>query len=249
MNEYFGIKYQFDQNMIHQYIDHLAQTNGKNYICVADGVSLSTVEHSKQLKAIFDQAGMVICDSGWVPMFIRWIYKIQYRQYTGSSLFSDIIHKKKYNMIFLGTKEEILKPLQNNLAKIDSQISDMFFIELPFRKVEDFNYQSIAKKINEISPDIIWISLGMPKQEIFMYNLLPYINKGILIGVGAAFKFHSGLKNLKRAPGWMIRAKLEWLHRIFSEPKKQISRCILIIRTVPKLLIKEYKKKKKYDVR
>jgi N-acetylglucosaminyldiphosphoundecaprenol N-acetyl-beta-D-mannosaminyltransferase len=181
-------------------------------------------------------------------LFIHAIYGVRREQYTGSDLFRDIVYKKKYTMMFLGSSKLILESLQNSLVKIDERISEMHFVELPFCKVEEFDYKLIAEQINRENPDIIWISLGMPKQEIFMYTIKSFINRGVMIGVGAAFKFHSGLKEQKRAPKWMIKSKLEWLYRIFSEPRKQVARCFLIIRTIPGMILQEYKIKRKKDV-
>ena len=151
-------------------------------------------------------------------------------------------------MMFLGTSNAILKPLRENISKIDNRILDMKFTALPFRPVENFNYKEIADSINEENPDIVWVALGMPKQEIFMHNLNPFLNRGVCIGVGAAFKFFSGLSGHRRAPKWMIKCKIEWIYRIFSEPKKQIGRCWLIVKTVPKLLYQENKIKKQKNV-
>jgi N-acetylglucosaminyldiphosphoundecaprenol N-acetyl-beta-D-mannosaminyltransferase len=147
-------------------------------------------------------------------------------------------------MMFLGALENTLQALKERLSAIDERIASMPFVSLPFLDVSKFNYPEIAQEIKQQDPDLIFISLGMPKQEFFMHKLYPYLDKGILIGVGAAFKFHSGLSNQKRAPRWMIRSKMEWIHRILSEPKKQIKRCSLIASTMPFIFIKEYKKKK-----
>ncbi len=248
MERYFGIPYEFDHAVVLNTIDRMVMSRDRGYVCVADGVTLSLSQDYKFLKMVLEEADIVTCDSGWVPVFLKWIYGIDRMQYAGSSLFSDILHEKKYKMIFLGSSNAILKPLRENIAKIDPRVLDMPFISLPFRPVEDFDYVAIADEINEENPDIIWIALGMPKQEIFMYHLKQYLNRGVCIGVGAAFKFFSGLPGHKRAPKWMIKCKIEWLHRIFSEPRKQIGRCMLIIRTVPALILKECKLKKQQHV-
>ena len=248
MEKYFGISYEFDKTVVYHTIDHLVQSKKKGYVCVADGVTLSMSQNHSLLRTVLNEADIVTCDSGWVPLFLKWIYGIEREQLSGSELFSSILHKKKYKMMFLGTSNAILKPLRENISKIDPKILDMSFLSLPFRAVEDFDYKEIADSINEENPDIIWIALGMPKQEIFMYNIKPFLNRGICIGVGAAFKFFSGLPGHRRAPQWMIKCKIEWVHRIFSEPKKQIERCWLIVKTVPKLLYVEYKIKKRNNV-
>ena len=248
MEKYFGLSYEFDKSVVYDTIDNIIQSGSKGYVCVADGVTLSMSQNYPLLRKVLDEAGIVICDSGWVQLFLRWIYGIDREQLSGSELFSTILHKKKYKMMFLGTSNAILKPLRENISKIDNQILDMKFIALPFRPVENFNYKEIADTINEEKPDIVWVALGMPKQEIFMYHLNPYLDRGVCIGVGAAFKFFSGLSGHRRAPKWMIKCKIEWIHRIFSEPKKQIGRCWLIIRTIPILLFQENKIKKQKNV-
>ena len=245
MEKYFNIKYEFDQQVVLDSINQLVEEEKKGYVCVADGVTLSMSQNYALLRTVLDNSTLTICDSGWVPLYLKCIYGIKRRQYSGTSLFNDVIGKKKYNMLFLGTSNAILKPLRDKLSKEDDRIAGMFFMALPFRPVEAFDYDKIAAQINEEDPDIIWVSLGMPKQEIFMYNLLPKINRGVMIGVGAAFKFVSGIPGQKRSPDWMVRCKLEWLYRIFREPEKQLKRCWLILKTSPGILYQEYQKKKK----
>lgn len=70
----------------------------------------------------------------------------------------------------------------------------------------------------------------------------PYLKRGVMIAVGAAFKFYSGT-DVKRAPHWMVKMHLEFVYRIFSEPKKQLKRCGWIVYTLPGLLYREWRKK------
>lgn len=226
----------------------MLQANQKGYVCVADGVTLSMSYRNKELREILEESSMTVCDSGWVPLYLRLLYHIEREQYSGSDLLIDIVNMEKYNMMFIGASNATLDALKTRLSQKDPGIASMPFTSLPFRAVEGFDYPKIAQQINVNNPDIIFVSLGMPKQEFFMHRLLPYLNRGILIGVGAAFKFHSGLSNQKRAPQWMIKAKIEWLHRIFSEPEKQLKRCGLIVSSLPSIYIKEYKKKKSIDI-
>jgi len=121
----------------------------------------------------------------------------------------------------------------------------MTFEELPFRAVGEFDYEGIAKRINIDNPDMIWVSLGAPKQEYFMSRLLPYLNRGVMIGVGAVFNFNSGTGHVKRAPLWMRRLKLEWLYRAFEEPKKNVPRYWNFIKLMPSLILAERRKVKK----
>ena len=72
-----------------------------------------------------------------------------------------------------------------------------------------------------------------------MRKLKPYLKHGVMIGVGAAFNFYSGLGE-RRAPSWITRAHLEFVYRIFQSPKKQLSRCWGILNTLPGMVWREY---------
>ena len=120
----------------------------------------------------------------------------------------------------------------------------MKFETLPFRKVDEFDYVSIAQMINVDKPDIIWVSLGAPKQEKFMSLLLPHLDSGVMFGYGAIFNFFAEMPGLKRAPEFMVKMNLEWLFRIMQEPNKQFKRAKFFLSVLPKLIREEYKSKK-----
>lgn len=154
----------------------------------------------------------------------------------------DIVRSRKYRMFFMGTSTNTLNGLKANLAKVDERVEGMTFYELPFMDVEDFDYKGIAEMVEKDGADIIWVALGAPKQEIFMSKLKPYLNHGVMIAVGAAFKFYSGMDE-KRAPQWMLDAHLEFVYRIYCDPKKQLKRCGWIVYTLPTLLWGEWRRK------
>ena len=118
----------------------------------------------------------------------------------------------------------------------------MSFETLPFEKVENFNYQAIANMINQDNPDIIWVSLGAPKQEEFMYKILPYLNRGVMFGFGAIFDFYSEATNKQRAPKIFLILKIEWIYRLIREPRKQGKRITNIIKVLPRILMEEIRK-------
>jgi N-acetylglucosaminyldiphosphoundecaprenol N-acetyl-beta-D-mannosaminyltransferase len=86
----------------------------------------------------------------------------------------------------------------------------------PFRRLSDPEMQATIARINEARPDVVWVGLGCPKQEIWMLENASRLSGAVAIGVGAAFDFHSG--RIPRAPRWMRVNGLEWLHRLMQEP-------------------------------
>lgn len=243
METYFNIRYEMDKDAVWQAIDRQISENSPAYICVADGVILNIANRNSDYLNVVNGGLFSICDSGYVPIYLKWIYGIKREQYCGSQIFMDLIEMNKYRMFFMGTSTQILAALRENLMKIDNRIAEMTFYELPYQSVDQFNYQEIADRVNADGADIIWVALGAPKQEIFMSKLKQYLSRGVMIAVGAAFKFYSGVDE-KRAPNWMLKAHLEFLYRILLDPKKQLKRCGWIVWTLPGLLYREWKRKK-----
>ena len=240
MNTYFNIRYEFDRSSVHDSIAYRLQNQGSSYICVADGVILNTANRTPEYLNVINGGMFSICDSSYVPLYIKWIHGKKYNQYCGSEIFMDIVSSRKYRMIFLGTRQPTLDGLKNNLTKINPDVADMTFYELPFRNVTEFDYPAIAKMIEDDGAQIIWVALGAPKQEYFMSMLRPHLSHGVMIAVGAAFKFFSGT-DTRRAPEWMVRYHMEFIHRLMTEPKKQFRRCFNIVRTLPGLLFNEWR--------
>ena len=124
----------------------------------------------------------------------------------------------------LGSSEDVLRRLEERLARTFPGAEIAGRLTLPFYEAGDFSgTEEAISEVRRASPDIVWLSLGCPKQELWMlrygYALLA---PALVAGVGAAFDFHAGTK--RRAPDWMQRTGLEWLHRLLSEPRRLASR-------------------------
>lgn len=245
MADYFHITYELSPERALERIDRQILSGDVGYVCVADGNILQMVHKDEAYRAVVNGGMFSICDSSWVPVFLKMIYGMKVPQYCGSQIFEDIVKSKRYRMYFLGTSDEILDSLKQNLSeKWDGRIAQMQFVPLPFREAEKFDYSAIAERINADSPDIIWVALGAPKQECFMHYLQPYLKKGVMIAVGAVFKFYGGAEE-KRAPKWMIKCHIEFIYRIFQDPKKQLIRCRNILVSLPSIIFGEVRRKAK----
>lgn len=243
METYFNIRYEFDRERVFRRMDGVLRAGGTGYVCVADGHVLAEVQRNREYREVLNGALLTICDSGWVPMYLKWLLHADRPQYCGAQIFRDAIGMKKYRMMFLGGSRDTLDALRRSLVREDPRVERMPFMELPFCAADEFDYGAIAARINEYLPDIIWISLGAPKQEIFMNRLCPHLQRGILVAVGAVFHFASG-RHIRRAPEWMVACKLEFLYRIFNEPRKQMKRCWKIIAALPWIFIREKQRQK-----
>lgn len=240
METFFNITYEFDREAVHNAITSRLKAPGADYICVADGVILNIANRTPEYLKVIRDGMFAICDSSYVPLYIKWLYGKKFSQYSGSEIFEDIIRSRRYRMIFLGTQQSILDGLKKTLTGWNPEVEHMSFHELPFCSVDEFDYTAIARMIEADHADIVWVALGAPKQEYFMHRLKPHLSHGVMIAVGAAFKFFSGV-TAKRAPQWMVDSHLEFIYRLTQEPKKQFNRCYHIVKTLPGLLYSEWR--------
>lgn len=85
--------------------------------------------------------------------------------------------------------------------------------------------RGLVAELCEAKPDIVFVGLGFPKQERLIERLTPYLPSAWFLGCGAGIDFVAGVK--RRAPNWMRRSGLEWLHRLASEPRRLFVRYVL----------------------
>ena len=239
MKKYFNIYLEFDKDKVDQIIHDTIIKKGKGFVCSVEANNLTVANKNPDFLRVVNGALVNICDGSMLAKILGFIHKRNFESYLGADLFLSYVKKCQYKQYFIGNTRQVLDGLRDNLTKIDSNIASMKFEELPFLNVEDFNYEEIAKNINKEGVDVIWVSLGAPKQELFMSNLLPYLNQGVMFGFGAIFNFNSGVGHVKRAPKWMIKLNLEWLYRAFEEPKKNVPRYLNFIKILPRLIKKE----------
>lgn len=244
--EYFGIRWEFDHKEVDKIIEKHIEEKRPGYVISLDMNNFALSQQNEDHRKLVNEAIVNNCDSTWIPTMINFLYHTNYTFYRGDDVFLDFIKKKKYRQFFLGANQRVLDGLRNEMSKLDPAVQKMHFEELPFRKVEEFDYEGIAKLINDDAPDIIWVSLGCPKQERFMQRLLPYLNQGVMFGYGAIFNFYSGLNDVEKGvPRWVVNMKLQWLVRLFRDPKKQWPRTKNELCLLPKLMYREWRKIRK----
>lgn len=239
MRSYFNVPIEFDKKTVDDIIQTTIADNGKGFVCSVEANIIATANRDPSFMNVVRSALVNICDGSMIAAILSAVHRKPLRPYIGADLFTEYVRLRHYRQFFIGNTREVLDGLRTNLSKIDPAIASMRFEELPFRNVDEFDYPAIAGMINAEEPDIIWVSLGAPKQEEFMYRLEPLLYRGVMFGFGAIFNFNSGAGNIRRAPVAMRRLKLEWLYRAFDEPKKNVPRYWRFLRQLPKLLADE----------
>ena len=133
--------------------------------------------------------------------------------------------EKKYRHFFYGGAEGVAEKLAGRLRHKFPGIEIAGTLSPPFHTLTKPEDAEIIANINRARPDIVWVGLSTPKQERWMAEHVGKIQAPVLIGVGAAFDFHAGVK--KQAPLWMQRSGLEWLFRLLQEPRRLAGRYLI----------------------
>ncbi|MDJ0924326.1 MAG: WecB/TagA/CpsF family glycosyltransferase [Acidimicrobiia bacterium] len=117
-----------------------------------------------------------------------------------------------------GSTPETLSELEAAVRKMAPSANIVGSFSPPFREMDAAETSAALAAIRESGADVVWVGLGMPKQELWMQSIRSELPGVALLGVGAAFDFLAGTK--KQAPAWMQKAGLEWLFRLIQEPRR-----------------------------
>jgi N-acetylglucosaminyldiphosphoundecaprenol N-acetyl-beta-D-mannosaminyltransferase len=138
---------------------------------------------------------------------------------TGPALlweFARISETNGYKHFMYGDTEDTLRLLEGRLRNAFPKIAIVGIYSPPFRALSPGEDEEVVANINKAQPDVLWVGLGAPKQERWIYQHRDLLRVPVAVGVGASFKFHSGMVN--RAPVWLGNWGLEWLWRLAHEP-------------------------------
>ncbi len=193
----------------------------KNYVTITGVHGVMESQQKEDIRQIHNQAGMVTPDG----MPLVWIGKYfghnDIERVYGPDLMLNVCKKsitQGYRHYLYGGKKGVPELLKNKLEEKFPGIQIVGTYSPPFRNLSIEEDNEIIQMINNTRPDIVWIGLSTPKQELWMANNKNKLNAPVQIGVGAAFDFHSGL--IKQAPLWMQKNGLEWLFRLWIEPRR-----------------------------
>jgi N-acetylglucosaminyldiphosphoundecaprenol N-acetyl-beta-D-mannosaminyltransferase len=124
--------------------------------------------------------------------------------------------------LYGGRDQGSLAQLALNMHKSDPGIRIVGGYSPPFRSLTDAEEDEIARQINAARPDVLWVGIGVPKQEKWMARMRERLDVPVMCAVGAAFDFHAG--RISQAPEWMQQRGLEWTYRIAQEPRRLLPR-------------------------
>lgn len=154
----------------------------------------------------------------WV---MRWISNPEQQRVYGPTLMRLALvdeDRRQWSHYLYGSTNDTLTALVQNIGEFAPNARIVGQTAPPFRPLTEEEKRRDLEAIRASGADVVWVGLGMPKQEIWMRSVRDEIPGVALVGVGAAFDFLAG--TVDQAPSWMMRAGLEWLYRVWKEPRR-----------------------------
>jgi N-acetylglucosaminyldiphosphoundecaprenol N-acetyl-beta-D-mannosaminyltransferase len=213
-----------------QLFDTWIESGAKKRVCVTPVNCVVWAAKNPHLQELYNSADLTLCDGVpliWASAFLR-KGKLKGRV-TGLDLLPQYMAhaaEKGYTHFLLGAKEGVGETLKKSTEEKYPAIKITGVYSPPF--AEEFSEEEnekMIRMINEVKPDILWVSLTAPKQDYWIAQHLNRLEVSIAIGVGGAFEVAAGL--IPRAPIWMQKNGLEWLYRLYREPRRLYRRYII----------------------
>jgi len=190
-------------------------------VAICNANSLVQSMKQPQLREAINSFDIKTPDGFPVAKSLSYLTKKKFVRVDGYKIFHNTLQKstsKKLIHYFFGNTEKVVKKMILNITKQYPDLSVAGYTCPPILSVDKL-VEQYCDLFQNIDADIVWISLGLPKQELFMYKLSQTIKpKANLVGVGGVFDWTAGTK--KKAPEWVANLGLEWMLRLVQEPKR-----------------------------
>ncbi len=200
----------------------LAKHHKPSYVCLVNAHMSIEAYDDPNFEKVVNNATIAFPDGAPIAKMMELLYKVKQKRIAGMDLFPYLLKKSdenNLNVAFIGSTNEVLDRIKNKVNSQFKNITISALISPPFR--QKWDVQAYINTFNKTQTHIVFVALGCPLQEKWMFENSAKIN-ALLIGVGGAFPTYVGV--IKRAPKWMQNIGLEWLYRLLKEPKRMARR-------------------------
>jgi N-acetylglucosaminyldiphosphoundecaprenol N-acetyl-beta-D-mannosaminyltransferase len=192
----------------------------KGYVCMAGVHGIMEAQRNANVGYAYADAMMTLPDGRPTVWVGRSQGHRSMRQVTGPDLMLEVFRQREfaeYSHFLYGGKQGIAEELAENLTRQFPWARIAGTYTPPFRDLTAAEAEDLINRLRYLKPDIVWVGISTPRQEVFMRNYLPLLDTTLMFGVGAAFDFHTG--RIKDCSEWVKRAGLQWLHRLMQDPR------------------------------
>jgi N-acetylglucosaminyldiphosphoundecaprenol N-acetyl-beta-D-mannosaminyltransferase len=210
----------YDETM--EWIDAMVARGERGYVCVAAVHTVMVCREDPDLREAVLKSSLTVPDGQplvWAMNLLG--HQLSSRVY-GPELMARYCERSARTgtrmFLYGGRNQGALVQLALNLRRRYSGIRIVGGYAPPYRDLDPEERQAVAHEINRSGADVVWVGIGVPKQEKWMAQMRGALNAPVLIGVGAAFDFHAGL--VPQAPNRLQALGLEWAYRLAHEPRR-----------------------------
>lgn len=205
-----------------QKIEEFIESTTPHQHVVVNVNKIIKVSKDENLKNIINNCDLINADGMPIVWASRSLGKPLKERVAGIDLFEKLLRKaenKNWKVYFLGATDSIVKKLIQILKERHPALKIAGFRNGYWSDREEIE---VVKRIRDSSCDILFVGVSSPKKEIFLKKYLKDLNVPFVMGVGGAFDLLAG--KVKRAPGWMQNAGMEWFYRFLKEPRRLFRR-------------------------
>jgi len=203
--------------------------NESKTVAICNANTLVRAYRSSELKNLINSFDIKAPDGFPVAKSIKILLKNNQKRVDGFNIFHKTIEygiSKNVSHYFFGNNKNIVSTMIKELKILYPNINISGFYCPPMTSTEKLTDNEFVKDLVEKNPDIVWVSLGFPKQERFIKNIRSiYEIQSNFVGVGAVFEWVAGTK--VKAPEWLANIGLEWIVRLIQEPQRLFKRYLI----------------------
>ena len=202
-------------------IESAVENKQKAYVCVTGVHGVMEALRNHDLALVFANAFLVVPD-GMPTVWIGHLQGLKHMQRVfGPDLMFELFARSQatgFSHFLCGGNYGVADELRHSLQRRFPRARIVGTYTPPFHSLTPEEEHEFVEKLKHLRPHIIWIGLSTPKQEKFMARLQSRLPPVVMIGVGAAFDFHT--ERIKDSPAWVKRSGLQWCHRLMQEPSR-----------------------------
>jgi N-acetylglucosaminyldiphosphoundecaprenol N-acetyl-beta-D-mannosaminyltransferase len=216
-----------------------ASARAGGIVTVTSAHGVVEAQSDEQLRKIINSARMTLAD-GMPLLWVGKLKKAPASRVSGAEFVDKVMHDARASRLrhyFYGGQPETVRRLVARAAELLGAAAIAGWHCPPLRDVGAIEDPAVMTLMAASKPDIVWVGLSTPKQEKWMANHAALLPGTVLVGVGAAFEFFSGVRS--RAPAIIQKVGLEWLYRLLNEPKRLWPRYRRVVPQMLKILFFE----------
>ena len=207
-------------------MDAMVERRDRGYVCAVAVHAVMVAQHDEEMRDALLGSSLTVPDG----MPLVWAANLLGENLPNRVYGPELM--KRYNArcarkghrvwLYGGRDQGSLVQLSLNIRHDNPGIQIVGGYSPPFRQLTEREEDELVARINRDRPDVLWVGIGVPKQEKWMARMRERLDVPVMAAVGAAFDFHAG--RISQAPPWMQERGLEWTYRIAQEPRRLLPR-------------------------